>query len=617
MPRFPIPRQDCFDTNGAPRAGAKLYFYTTGTTTPLNTYADSALVTPNANPVVADSAGLFGEIFLTQTATYKVVLKTSLDVTVWTADPVAGGTTSLDLAGLVNAAAITNTVSEQQAITNKLQFLQAGAGAVTRSVQSKLRDTVSVVDFGAVGDGSTDDLVAFRAAVATGKNVIVPDGDWRLSAAVTIITPGQWIIGSGEKCSIQTTSNVADIFAIGNSVDPISGVVISGLQLFSTVVKSAGAALRFRKAQRCGVRSCGISALEDFTGVGTRLWDGILFEEASDCVVDDCSMWGFGQDGIRLFGSATQNAEISITGGTWITYAERYGVYCGGRFGGLRLLDGDISACWRNFNIDQLLVPGFPNREIFIGSGFSIDAGCDANIWVGSGGVSTFEITGLWCASAGQTTGIGPSEGNKVGIQVDPGNGNMTLRITGGKIYNCTGPGVTLNEGSLFMNDVLVTDNGNGAGLGDCGVWVVAAAGNEGPIQITNCYFAGNGAYDLLIDNQLIFSRITDNVFRGGSIGTVLSSSTPNATNIIQRNIGYMTYAQGTGAILTGNTTVTVAHGLVSTPTNIQLTANNTVPEGRGLAVDNITSTTFDVIISSAAAADRDFYWSAMVGPYV
>jgi hypothetical protein len=206
MPRFTQPRSDAFDTNGAPRAGAKLYFYTTATTTPLATYADSALATPNANPVVADSAGLFGEIFLTQTATYKVVLKTSADVTVWTADPVPGGTTAADLAGLVNAAAISNDVAQQQAITAKLQFIQSGAGAVTRSVQSKLREPVSAADFGATGDGTTDDKAALGYAGAF-------PGYW--------VPPGTYAVAS----NLTITSTVS--FAPGAILKPANGVTIT------------------------------------------------------------------------------------------------------------------------------------------------------------------------------------------------------------------------------------------------------------------------------------------------------------------------------------------------------------------------------------------------------
>ena len=73
---------------GSPiNAGAKLYFYQTGTTTPQNTYSDSALTTPNANPVVADSNGLFGPIYLLATPDYKAILKDSSGTTIWTTDP--------------------------------------------------------------------------------------------------------------------------------------------------------------------------------------------------------------------------------------------------------------------------------------------------------------------------------------------------------------------------------------------------------------------------------------------------------------------------------------------------------------------------------------------------
>jgi hypothetical protein len=48
-------------------------------------------------------------------------------------------------------------------------------GGVTTTVEDKLAQTVSVMDFGAVGDGATDDRQAFIDAITTGKAVYVPD----------------------------------------------------------------------------------------------------------------------------------------------------------------------------------------------------------------------------------------------------------------------------------------------------------------------------------------------------------------------------------------------------------------------------------------------------------
>lgn len=77
------------DGDGVSMAGAKLYFYQTGTSTPQDTFSQSDLDPShvNPNPVVANADGLWPPIYLGITD-YKAILKTAADVTVQTIDPV-------------------------------------------------------------------------------------------------------------------------------------------------------------------------------------------------------------------------------------------------------------------------------------------------------------------------------------------------------------------------------------------------------------------------------------------------------------------------------------------------------------------------------------------------
>lgn len=55
------------------------------------------------------------------------------------------------------------------------------------NVESKLREFVSVKDFGAIGDGVTDDTAAIQAAIDSGKPCIyIPEGSYKITAALTL-----------------------------------------------------------------------------------------------------------------------------------------------------------------------------------------------------------------------------------------------------------------------------------------------------------------------------------------------------------------------------------------------------------------------------------------------
>lgn len=61
---------------------------------------------------------------------------------------------------------------------------------------------LNVKDFGAVGDGSTDDTNAFITALDTGKNVYVPEGNYIITSSLNI-EPSQKLIGSGSNTLLQ------------------------------------------------------------------------------------------------------------------------------------------------------------------------------------------------------------------------------------------------------------------------------------------------------------------------------------------------------------------------------------------------------------------------------
>jgi len=146
--------------------GTKLYWYESGTSTPLATYSNEALTTPNANPVLSDSEGRFPSIWL-QDASYKLVMELP-NGTQRTRDPIRNPGDGVfvpytDLASTDPASSGAGSVG----------YIAAGVGAVGRTLQDKGRDSLSVADFGVKGNPLLNErsllIAAMSAAAALGK----------------------------------------------------------------------------------------------------------------------------------------------------------------------------------------------------------------------------------------------------------------------------------------------------------------------------------------------------------------------------------------------------------------------------------------------------------------
>jgi len=109
--------------------------------------------------------------------------------------------------------------------SEQVTFLAAGAGASQRTALDKLRDTVSVKDFGAVGDNVTDDTDSFEAAAtysnATSSVIFVPVGNYRIRGLDLKGKNGATFVGENNRLTSGTTLRsigVPNITSGGKSV---------------------------------------------------------------------------------------------------------------------------------------------------------------------------------------------------------------------------------------------------------------------------------------------------------------------------------------------------------------------------------------------------------------
>lgn len=210
--------QQFFDSNGVILSGGKLYTFAAGTTTPAATYTSSTGVTPHANPIILDSAGRVpgGEIWLSDGVDYKFVIYTALDILIGTYDNVSTSV-GADAVAFVGFNGQVGTVANLAGNDGSdwIGFTASGTGAIARSSQDKLQDFVSVKDYGAVGDGVTNDAVAIQTAITAagyGGGVYFPSGNYRVDSTINVpptngTLSGVCFTGEGKNTTIKAGVN--------------------------------------------------------------------------------------------------------------------------------------------------------------------------------------------------------------------------------------------------------------------------------------------------------------------------------------------------------------------------------------------------------------------------
>jgi len=91
-------------------------------------------------------------------------------------------------------------------VAGNVAYTPAGTGAVATDVETKLKESVSVKDFGAVGDGVADDTAAIQATIDANpsKRIYLPSGNYLVS---TIEINSCKLVGAGDSTVITQTGS--------------------------------------------------------------------------------------------------------------------------------------------------------------------------------------------------------------------------------------------------------------------------------------------------------------------------------------------------------------------------------------------------------------------------
>lgn len=568
-----------FDNNGIPLSGGLIYTYLAGTTTPATTYTTNTGLIAHANPIVLDAAGRVptGEIWLPYGITYKFILKTSSNVLLGTWDNIDGYTPASYIFGEF---ANTTDVTKGDALVGFRQSNSSGnyTGAIGRTVHQKLQESISVLDFGATGDGVTNDSAAINAAAvaAAGKRLYIPAGTYKVKAVV--ITSNTTVECDTNAIFVpwDTTTKNSSNYCIrlnGDNITWRGGKVLG--QIYTALGDNPSPYYCMSINKLTGDGFATNIRLEDFETEGGL--QGVWAVSTNECTVQNVTIkssyqWGLSFSAPRTKKLIVNNIRVYNTGiNEGIKIASLYQL-TGDQTADVIINNADIQNC-------GALNPavGQNGMDFFISSATRLHIN---NFNIVNSGASGIEI------KRNDAPNITPNTYEEVLIQ----NGIITSNNdnSGGIAFNITSPYPTtsVGTGKVVVSNVQFNYVGPSAPTSVVGI----SMGAWNDVFITGCQFNGefsryiNPSNATAVTDKTISNLVVSNcVGYGGVAGIVFGNSLSNAkfiNNIFETTDTVITALTGTtsdGLLIQGGyykTSNSSSYGI-----NISGTVNNFILE--------------------------------------
>lgn len=465
-------------------------------------------------------------------------------------------------------------------------FKQDATGAVSTNVAAKLSEIISVKDFGAVGDGVTDDTAAIQAAInslSSGGVVEIPAGTYKTTAAIEL-KESVWLRGSGARSSYLVGSGTHAVLQCSGTISSvISSGKVTGLTIRASSKSNTSAiGIKLSWANRFNV-----SDVEVF-----QSYIGFYFSNCWQVNVANLQIHGDGSDQsyIGFYGAeidpSNQNNAINALNCT-VQGVEKYGYrlinFNGSKFTNCEAMNGEIgfylgapttgteAIRWGNFSNCLADTNSVTNWRLERGSASSFAQCQFSNCWAGNSsyGWRIYDTSQLVISGA-----------------MVVGNTGMTAGI---ELYRCA----RIN-------------------LSGCSILQFLVVGLQ-LIDSTYCNVNGTNAYTSIGTSGfkgLAESGTSD--FNIGLGNTIVNGMTILGANTqIQRSNGGAV-GERSGSAVVSTTSTTVTHGMSFTPSidHIRLTPRGNITPAIRFWVANITATTFDIVLDQTPAGAQYMSWS-------